>query len=143
MSNDQITEKKPIRKDPYKKEQGGCYKTAGWIFRGGLLLLVMVVCLTASLVLYARWLNSGQGGVRFEGGSPTLNPVEQLYLQTYLAARAEQLQMPVGTGVTAVPLPSPPAKPPTTSPPIWWPLAWCKIANCSSTTCATLGWMPS
>ncbi|MCL4264570.1 MAG: endolytic transglycosylase MltG [Anaerolineae bacterium] len=97
-----MTDKKPIRQDPYK-EKSGCYKTAGWIFRGGLLLLVMVVCLTASLVLYARWLNSGQGGVRLEGGGMHLNPAERLYLQAYLAARAEQLQGPVGVGVTAVP----------------------------------------
>jgi UPF0755 protein len=90
------------RKDPYK-EPAGCYKTAGWIFRGGLLLLVMVVCLTASLVLYARWLNSGQGGVVIAGGSPNLNPIERLYLQTYLAARAEELQEAAGSGVTAVP----------------------------------------
>lgn len=92
----------PVRKDPYK-EKSGCYKTAVWLFRGGLLLLVLVVCLTASLVLYARWLNSGQGGVRLEGGGAHLNPAERLFLQTYLAARAEQLQGPAGTGVTAVP----------------------------------------
>ncbi len=95
-----MTPTKPIRQDPYK-EKSGCYKTAGWIFRGGLLLLVLVVCLTASLVLYARWLNTGQGGVRLEGGGAHLNPAERLYLQTYLAARAEQLQGPVGVGVTA------------------------------------------
>ncbi len=89
------------RKDPYK-EPAGCYKTAGWIFRGGLLLLVLTICLTASLVLYARWLNSGQGGVQIKDGSPNLNPLERLYLQTYLAARTDQLQQPAGTGVTAV-----------------------------------------
>jgi UPF0755 protein len=94
-----MTPTKPIRKDPYK-EQSGCYKSAGWIFRGGLLLLVMVFCLTAVFILYARWLNSGQGGVRLEGGGAHLTPVERLYLQTYLAARAEQLQMPVGAGGT-------------------------------------------
>ncbi|HRQ37480.1 MAG TPA: endolytic transglycosylase MltG [Chloroflexota bacterium] len=97
-----MTSTKPIRKDPYK-EKSGCNKTAVWIFRGGLLLLVMVVCLTASLVLYARWLNSGQGGVRLEGGGAHLNPAERLYLQTYLASQAEQLQGPAGTGTTAVP----------------------------------------
>jgi UPF0755 protein len=96
------TPTKPIRKDPYK-EQSGCYKTAGWIFRGGLLLLVMVVCLTAVLVLYGRWLNSGQGGVRLEGGGTHLNPAERFYLQTYLAAQAEQLQGPVGVGNTPIP----------------------------------------
>ncbi|MCP4356955.1 MAG: endolytic transglycosylase MltG [Chloroflexi bacterium] len=91
------------RKDPYQKEEkSGCYKTAGWVFRLGLLLLVMTVCLTAALIFYSRWLNSGQSGVRIEGGSPSLNPVERLYLQTYLAGQAEQLQQPVGGGVTAV-----------------------------------------
>ncbi len=97
-----MIDKKPIRQDPFK-EKSGCNKTAAWIFRGGLLLIVVVACLTASLVLYARWLNSGQGEVRLEGGGAHLNPAERLYLQTYLASRAEQLQGPAGTGVTAVP----------------------------------------
>lgn len=90
------------RPDPYR-EPAGCYKTAGWVFRAGLLLFVLTVCLTAGLVLYARWLNSGTGGVRIEGGSASLNPLERLYLQTYLAARADDLQRPAGTGFTAVP----------------------------------------
>lgn len=102
-----MTENKPLRKDPYKEPTkgptGGCYKMAGWIFRGGLLLLVLVVCLTASLVFYAQWLNSGQGGVRIEGGSPSLNPLERVYLQTFLAGRAAQLQEPAGTGAVAIP----------------------------------------
>lgn len=104
MTNDkrQMTKKKPLRQDPYKN-QTGCYRTVGWVFRGGLLLLVLLLCLAASFILYARWLNSGQGGVRLEGGGANLNLVERLYLQSYLAARAEQLQQPVGVGVTAVP----------------------------------------
>lgn len=102
MTNNLMTDKKPIRQDPYK-EQSGCFRTAGWLFRAGLLLVVVVACLTASLILYARWLNSGQGGVRLEGGGAHLNPAERLYLQTYLAARAEQLQGPAGVGSTAVP----------------------------------------
>ncbi len=96
--NDQTTK----RQDPYK-DPSGCYKTAGWVFRAGMLLIVLTVCLTASFILYARWLNSGQGGVQIEGGSPLLNPVERLYLQTYLASRAEKLQQPAGSGFTAVP----------------------------------------
>jgi len=96
MTNN-TTPTKPIHQDPYKN-QSGCYRTAGWIFRAGLLLLVMVFCLTAVFILYARWLNSGQGGVRLEGGGTHLTPVERFYLQTYLAARAEQLQTPVGVG---------------------------------------------
>lgn len=95
-------EKNPQRQDPYQ-EPAGCYKTAGWIFRAGLLLFVLTICLTAGLILYARWLNSGEGGVRIEDGSASLNPVERLYLQTYLAARVEALQQPAGTGFTAVP----------------------------------------
>jgi len=94
----------PKRKDPYKDmEISGCYKLAGWFFRIGLLLMVLTICLTASLFLYARWLNSNVGGVTIEGGGTNLNPIERLYLQTYLASRAEQLQQPAGVGTTAVP----------------------------------------
>lgn len=94
----------PKRKDPYKKpESAGCYKTAGWLFRIGLLLIVMTVCVTAALFLYVRWLSTGQNGVVIEGGGSTLNPLEALYLQTYLASRAEQLAQPAGVGSTAVP----------------------------------------
>lgn len=108
--NYSITKNKPMnneptprRKDPYKKQETtGCRNSAKWIFRGGLLLLVFTLCLTASAILYVNWLNSGQSRVVIEGGGSHLDPVQRLYLQTYLASRAEQLEQPAGVGTTAV-----------------------------------------
>jgi UPF0755 protein len=73
-----------------------------WSLRLGLLFMAVTGCLTAAFVLYGRWLSTGQGGIRIEGGSPNLSAAEQLYLQTYLSLRAEQLQQPAGTGVAPI-----------------------------------------
>lgn len=92
---------KQQRRDPYQ-EPTGCYRTAGWLLRLGLFLLVMMVCLVASMALYVRWLNSSQSGVLVQGGSAGLGVVERLYLQTQLARNAEALNEPAGVGDTAV-----------------------------------------
>jgi UPF0755 protein len=91
------------RKNPYQERPRGV-RTLIWIIRLGVLFVALTGCLTAAFVLYTQWRNSGQGNqVVIEGGDPSLSSIEQLYLQTYLVSRVEQLQQPAGTGAVPVP----------------------------------------
>lgn len=89
------------RKNPYR-EQSGAARLLTWLLRLVLLFAVLTGCLTAALVLYSRWLSSGQDIVRIEGGSSDLSIPQQLYLQVYLSARAQELQEPAGTASAPV-----------------------------------------
>ncbi|HEX6385869.1 MAG TPA: endolytic transglycosylase MltG [Anaerolineae bacterium] len=73
-----------------------------WLLRLALLFALITGCLTAALVLYGRWLSSGQGGVTIEGSRSDLGIPHQLYLQVYLSARAQDLREPAGSGSTPV-----------------------------------------
>lgn len=89
------------RPNPYR-EQSGVARLFIWLLRLVLLFAVVTGCLTAALVLYGRWLMSNQGGSLVEGGRPDLGTLPQLYLQTYLSLRAQDLQEPAGTGSAPV-----------------------------------------
>ncbi len=60
-----------------------------------LLLLALAAGLAAAVfVLWMQW--------RGLGGSDSLNPVERVYLDTYLSGKAEALNQPAGSGVNPV-----------------------------------------
>ncbi len=66
-------------------------------------MLVATACAASGLVLFGRWQGAqSRGRVHIDQGDPSLNPVERVYLQTYLAARVEQLAQPTGTGADEV-----------------------------------------
>lgn len=92
--------KEAVRKDPYEEKRTG---RAVWILRLILLFLVVTVCAAAAFLLYFRWLGGAQLETPWASeGSADLNPVRRLYLQTYLAARADQLDEPIGGGAAPV-----------------------------------------
>ena len=85
-----------VRKDPYEPKKAG---PALWALRLFLLFIVVTACLTASFLMYARWLGSAQPDAPWAGGGAAhLNPVERLYLQATLASQAEALAQPIGGG---------------------------------------------
>lgn len=92
----------PKRRDPFQ-EPTGSRRTAVWLLRAVLLLVMMVLCLSASFIFYMRWRDSGQQLVQIEGINPNLSFAERVYLQNYLSGRADQLAAPVGSGQEAVP----------------------------------------
>lgn len=69
----------------------------GCLLRSALLLVVLTACLVAGLLFYFRWLGNEVGG-----NGRSLQP-RDLYLQTYLAANADELEQPAGTGFTPAP----------------------------------------
>lgn len=91
--------KEAARKDPYEERRRG---PLARVLRLFVLLVLVAVCLLATLILYTRWLGGAQSAAPWAGGAPDLNPARRLYLQTYLAANAEALARPVGDGVEAV-----------------------------------------
>jgi UPF0755 protein len=97
-----ISEREPIRQNPIK-EKSYVLRLITWLFRLGVLFVVVVGCATAVFVLYGQWLQAGQNGVIIEGGSPNLNAAERFYLQMQLARQADALQQPAGTAVGPIP----------------------------------------
>lgn len=85
--------KETVRKNPYEGKESGW---AVWLVRLFLMAILLVVCVVASLFLYVRWLGSAQPDAPWVGGAANLNPVRRVYLQTYLAARADELSQPLG-----------------------------------------------
>lgn len=70
-----------------------------WIARMVLLLLTISICLVASLFLYSRWQRTRLGGIaEVSGGAIDLNPLEHLFLESYLALNADALESPIGSG---------------------------------------------
>jgi UPF0755 protein len=58
-----------------------------------------MACFAAAFLLYGRWQATTRAGSLVLGESdPALNPAERLYLEAYLAARAEALTAPAGRG---------------------------------------------
>ena len=93
-------QKKPRRKDPYETPDGnaGIFRQ---LFRYTLFFLTITALLTALLILWGWWQIGGSlNNIHVEGGDPNLNPVEQLYLQTYLASNASALQQSAGKNDT-------------------------------------------
>ena len=89
--------------DPYKAEEKSGASCLVWVFRLGLLFIAVTTCTAASAALLYQWRYGQQFSfTRVEGGAPSLNPVERIYLQTYLGSRVEELDRPVGDGVTPV-----------------------------------------
>ena len=70
-----------------------------WLLRLAVLFVTLTLLMVAAFLLYSRW-RAGMYSttVLVEGGSPGLNAVEHLYLQTYLSSRAQDLNQPVGAG---------------------------------------------
>ena len=66
--------------------------------RSVLLLLVLTACLSAGLLFYFRW----QGNEIGVGDGRSLQP-RDIYLQTYLATNAAELEQPAGNGFTPAP----------------------------------------
>ena len=91
--------KQGVRKVPHEDQRTS---PALWLMRLGLLFLVAAACLALSILGYTRWLGSARADAPWLGGSEDLNPVRRLYLETYLAARADELSEPVGEGAGRV-----------------------------------------
>lgn len=90
-----------VRKDPYEEDRRGPVK---WAVRLVVLFLVTTACVAAAFLLYSRWLATAEGGERLLAGSdPSLNPAERIYLQTFLATRADRLSQPLSSGQRSVP----------------------------------------
>lgn len=89
------------RKDPYQEDRR---RPVNWAARLVVLFLVTTACVSAAFLLYSRWLVSGEGSEHLLArADPDLNPAERIYLQTYLAARADRLKQPLGQGQQPVP----------------------------------------
>ena len=68
-----------------------------WVARLLALLVVVAACLLASVFLYARWQDARLGGFQELGsGAADLNPIELMYLESYLALNADALNSPAG-----------------------------------------------
>lgn len=67
------------------------------MLRSALLLVVLTACLVAGLLFCFQWLGNAVGG-----NGRSLQP-RDLYLQTYLAANADALELPAGNGFTPAP----------------------------------------
>lgn len=84
-----------MRKDPYRRP----VSRATWVARLILLFIATTTCFAAAFLLYGRWQATTRAGSLILGESdPALNPAERLYLEAYLAARAEALTAPAGRG---------------------------------------------
>ncbi|GAB4144268.1 MAG: hypothetical protein Fur0021_00710 [Candidatus Promineifilaceae bacterium] len=87
------------RQDPYAAPAGG-----GFLRRLARLFLFfagLTACLTASLLLYARWQQTRYAGqVRIDQGNVNLNPAEYFYLQSYLGLHAAELSRPAVAATT-------------------------------------------
>lgn len=66
-----------------------------WFIRLLIFIAAIVICLLAALILVFIWQDSQQNSI---GDSAILNPIERLYLRSYLAARADALDKPIGNG---------------------------------------------
>ena len=89
--------KEALRKNPYDDKKPGW---ALWALRLVLLFLAVTACLTASIIMYVRWLGAAQIDAPWAtAGAADLNPAERVYLQTYLAARSGQLSESIAAGV--------------------------------------------
>lgn len=79
-----------------RKQRG---RSLVWIARLLLLLLAVTSCVTAGALLYGRWrVGQQRAAIRIDGGDPELSTAERLYLQAFLAMRAEMLVGPAGRG---------------------------------------------
>lgn len=67
--------------------------------RSALLLVVLTACLVAGLLFYFQW----RGGPSVVGGDGRSLQPRDLYLQAYLAANADELELPAGNGFTPAP----------------------------------------
>lgn len=67
-----------------------------------LLLAVVLGCGVAALVLYGRWLGSGETAVGAPLSDVNLSAIERVYLQTLLNNQADALQQPAGVGTQPV-----------------------------------------
>ncbi|MCA9936879.1 MAG: endolytic transglycosylase MltG [Anaerolineales bacterium] len=68
-----------------------------WLWRLAFLFMVVMSCSLAGFVMLDRYQQA-----QAASGSPTLNPIERLYLQNYLTNREPQLQQPAGSATVPV-----------------------------------------
>ncbi|MDX1613888.1 MAG: endolytic transglycosylase MltG [Candidatus Promineifilaceae bacterium] len=74
-----------------------------WALRLLVLGAVLTCVFAAALMLFARWQQARlAGAVTVDGGVASLNPLERVYLQSYLAANADLLAQPVNITDDAV-----------------------------------------
>jgi UPF0755 protein len=75
-----------------------------WLFRLGAVAIIVGCLALAVALLVGQWHNLGQlRRIVLEEGNPSLNPVERVFLYTYLTERADALALPAGSGQTAQP----------------------------------------
>ncbi len=83
----------------FDENEGDSIKLSRWFPRLILFTLVIFLCSLAALILFFVWEGSQLNGVIGLGSTrANLNPVERLYLRGVLAARADELNRPVGAG---------------------------------------------
>lgn len=66
-----------------------------WFIRLLIFIVVIVICLFAAFLLFFIWQDSQDNSI---GDSAISNPIERLYLRSYLSARADMLEEPIGNG---------------------------------------------
>ncbi len=70
-----------------------------WLIRITVFGMVVLLCLVAFLLLYFRWQDTQLAGFAPpESGSANLDPIERLYLRSYLAMNKHELDSPLASG---------------------------------------------
>jgi UPF0755 protein len=70
-----------------------------WLIRIAVFGIVLLLCLVAFLLLYFRWQDTQLAGFAPpESGSTNLDPIERLYLRSYLAMNKQELDSPLNSG---------------------------------------------
>ncbi len=96
-----MSSRQTIEKDSESKPDTS--QVLSWVARLIALLVVLIFCLTATMLLIFFWQNSQLNAVMgSDTGQSGLNPFERVYLRTYLASRASDLSRPIGSGIEPV-----------------------------------------
>jgi UPF0755 protein len=70
-----------------------------WLARLAVFFVVVGACMAAGMTLLLRWQDTGRVSTDlFVGGASSLNPVERVYLRSYLASRSGELAKAAGEG---------------------------------------------
>ena len=75
-----------------------------WLLRLLIVFVVVIICLVALLFLFFIWQDQRLDSViRTQSNQTNLNPLERLYLRSYLASKSDELVQPIGSGSVPVP----------------------------------------
>ncbi len=85
--------------EPENIDQPAVANRLGWFIRLLIFVAAIVICLLAALIVVFIWQDSQQNPI---GNSAILNPIERLYLRSYLALRSDALDKPIGNGTAEV-----------------------------------------